>query len=95
MTDHSPPGGIRTALTSIINTPREVLKAVRLIPQAARAFPVALRERADELRTGVYTERATLLDQGYTPAEVNRIAYTSDFRLAWADLLDAMSRWPR
>jgi len=72
---------------------RDVVKAYRA---AFRYIPVLLRERADELRTGVYTQRATLLDQGYTPDQVNRIAYNSDLALAWADLLDALARgWSR
>jgi len=67
---------------------------------AARAMrhwiPVALRERADELRAEVYTQRATLTEQGYTPDQVNRLTYNSDLALAWADLLDALSRgWSR
>jgi len=72
---------------------RDFVDAARAL---VRWIPVALRERADELRTGVYTQRATLLDQGYTPAQVNRIAYNSDLALAWADLLDALARgWSR
>jgi len=72
---------------------RDFVDATRAL---VRWIPVALRERADELRAEVYTQRATLLDQGYTPDQVNRLAYNSDLVLAWADLLDALSRgWSR
>lgn len=62
-------------------------ESVGQIPAVVRSVPRYLRERADELRAEVDTQRTVALHYGCSPEQIARIGA---LELGWADFLDAL-----